>query len=86
MGFDDGSQSLVVGPVIVDGLQLMTRAARDGVSLAFMMEEYAARYLARGELVRVLEDWCAPLTGYFLYTRAAGSNRRRLPSWLTACD
>ena len=26
-----------------------------------------ADYLARGALVRVLEDWCPPFEGYFLY-------------------
>jgi DNA-binding transcriptional LysR family regulator len=81
--FDDGSQSLVVGVVgslIVDELQLMTRAALDGVGLAFMMEEYAAPYLARGELVRVLEKWCQPFTGYFLYY----PSRRQQPAALAA--
>jgi len=31
------------------------------------MEEHAAPYLANGQLVRVLEDWCEPFAGYFLY-------------------
>jgi DNA-binding transcriptional LysR family regulator len=26
-----------------------------------------ADHIARGELVRVLEDWCPPFDGYFLY-------------------
>jgi DNA-binding transcriptional LysR family regulator len=31
------------------------------------MEEQADPYLANGRLVRVLEDWCEPFAGYFLY-------------------
>jgi DNA-binding transcriptional LysR family regulator len=32
-----------------------------------MSEERAAPHLASGELVRVLEDWCPPFPGFFLY-------------------
>jgi DNA-binding transcriptional LysR family regulator len=55
------------GPLLVDDVQLLIRAAVDGVGLAFLMEEQAAPYLATGQLVRVLEDWCEPFAGYFLY-------------------
>jgi len=68
--FDKGKQSLTVavnGPLIVDDVEIMVRAAIDGVGLAFMSEERAAPHLASGELVRVLEDWCPPFPGFFLY-------------------
>ena len=68
--FDKGQQSLVVavdGPLVVDDVQLLIRAAIDGVGVAFLMEEQAAPYLASGQLIRVLEDWCEPFAGYFLY-------------------
>ncbi len=68
--FDKGKQSLTVavnGPLIVDDVEIMVRAAIDGVGLAFMSEEHAAPHLASGELVRVLEDWCPPFPGFFLY-------------------
>jgi DNA-binding transcriptional LysR family regulator len=81
--FEKGKQSLVVGvdgPLIVDDLHLMTRAALDGVGLAFMMEEYAGPFLTSGKLVRVLEDWCQPFAGYFLYY----PSRRQQPAALTA--
>jgi DNA-binding transcriptional LysR family regulator len=44
------------------------------------MEEQAAPYLANGQLVRVLEDWCEPFAGYFLYY----PSRRQQPAALTA--
>jgi DNA-binding transcriptional LysR family regulator len=68
--FDKGDQSLAVsvnGPLIVDDVEIMIRAAIDGVGLAFMSEEHAAPHLASGALVRVLEDWCPPFPGFFLY-------------------
>ena len=68
--FDKGRQSLTVavqGPLIVDDVELIVRAAIDGVGLAFMAEETAAPHLATGALVRVLEDWCRPYAGFFLY-------------------
>ncbi len=57
----------VSGPVIVNDVELMIRAALDGVGLAFALEEHVAEHIARGDLVRVLEDWCPPFAGFFLY-------------------
>lgn len=68
--FEKGKKSLSVsvnGPLIVDDLGIVTRAAIDSVGLAFMSEEHAAPHLACGALVRVLEDWCQPFPGFFLY-------------------
>ena len=55
------------GPVIATDAQFMIRAALDGVGLAYILEDYVADHIARGELVRVLDDWCPPFDGYFLY-------------------
>jgi DNA-binding transcriptional LysR family regulator len=80
---DKGKQSLrvaVEGPLIVDEVELVVRAAVDGVGLAFMAEESAAPHLASGALVRVLEDWCPPYPGFFLYYPRQG----RLPAALAA--
>jgi DNA-binding transcriptional LysR family regulator len=71
---DKGDQSVVVAvnrPLITNDIGLLTRAAIDGVGLAFMSEEQAAPHLASGALVRVLEDWCPPFPGFFLTIRAA---------------
>ncbi len=55
------------GPVTVSDAQFMIRAAIDGVGLAYILEDYVVEHIARGNLVRVLEDWCPPFDGYFLY-------------------
>ena len=68
--FDKGKKSLSVavnGPLIVDDVEILVRAALDGVGLAFVSDEYVAPHLASGALVRVLEDWCQPFPGFFLY-------------------
>jgi len=80
---DKGDQSLVVavdGPLITNDIGLLTRAAMDGVGLAFMSDEQAAPHLASGALLPVLEDWCPPFPGFFLYY----PSRRQQPAALTA--
>jgi DNA-binding transcriptional LysR family regulator len=81
--FDKGDQSLIVavaGPLILDDSDIVVRAAVDGVGLAFTSEQQAAPHLASGALVRVLEDWCPPFPGYFLYY----PSRRQQPAALSA--
>src|SRR5438067_1488463 len=68
--FEKGRKSLSVavnGPLIVDDVQLVLRAAVDGVGLAFLSDEQVVQHLANGTLVRVLEPWCQPYPGFFLY-------------------
>lgn len=55
------------GPLISDDGMVHLRAALDGAGLAYMFEAHVAEHLASGELVRVLDDWCAPFPGFFLY-------------------
>jgi DNA-binding transcriptional LysR family regulator len=57
----------VSGPFVFTDPTFTLRAALDGLGLAYVFEEDAADHLARGTLVRVLEDWCPPFEGYFLY-------------------
>jgi DNA-binding transcriptional LysR family regulator len=70
----------VSGPLIVNDAEFMIGAALDGVGLAFLLQDYVAQHIARGELVRVLEDWCPPFDGYFLYY----PSRRHQPPALRA--
>jgi DNA-binding transcriptional LysR family regulator len=67
----------VDGPLGVDDVQLLIRAAIDGVSLTFLMEAQAAPSLANGQLVRVLQDWCEPFADISSTIRADASNRQR---------
>jgi DNA-binding transcriptional LysR family regulator len=81
--FEKGRKSLSVavnGPLIVDDLELVISAAVDGVGLAYMSEEHGAERLASGALVKVLEDWCQPYPGFFLYY----PSRRNQPAALAA--
>lgn len=81
--FEKDGQSLAVavhGPLIVEDADTMLRAAIDGVGLAFSLEPQVSAHLASGALVRVLEDWCPPFAGYFLYY----PSRRQQPAALSA--
>jgi DNA-binding transcriptional LysR family regulator len=70
----------VAGPVILSDVDLTLRAALDGVGLSYQLEDYVAEHVARGRLERVLEDWCAPFDGFFLYY----PSRRHQPPALQA--
>jgi DNA-binding transcriptional LysR family regulator len=81
--FEKGKKSLSVavnGPLIVDDVEIMIRAALDGIGLAFAGEDKVAQHLASGKLIRVLEDWCQPFPGFFLYYLS----RRQQPAALAA--
>lgn len=57
----------VQGPLILDEDHLIANAAVDGAGLAFVFEDYVREALAAGKLIRVLEDWCPPFDGFFVY-------------------
>ena len=81
--FEKGKKSLSVsvhGPLIVDDVETLVRAAIDGVGLAFVSDERVAAQLETGDLIRVLDDWCQPFPGFFLYY----PSRRQQPAALSA--
>lgn len=57
----------VTGQWIYNSLSPVVRAALAGQGLAFVPEAAVADDIAQGRLVRVLDDWCQPYTGYHLY-------------------
>jgi DNA-binding transcriptional LysR family regulator len=57
----------VEGQMAFDNPAMIVRAAEAGLGLGFVMEERVAEQLADGRLVRALDDWCQPFTGYHLY-------------------
>jgi DNA-binding transcriptional LysR family regulator len=81
--FEKGRKELSVavnGPLIVDDVDLVYQGALQGVGLAFVAEHDVAHYLVEGRLVRVLQDWCQPYPGFFIYY----PSRRQQTAALTA--
>jgi len=68
--FQKGARELKVrveGQLAFNGATQMLNAALAGLGLAYVPEGVAQPHLAKGRLKRVLEDWCAPYSGYHLY-------------------
>jgi DNA-binding transcriptional LysR family regulator len=57
----------VEGQLVFNGIFQVLDAAVAGLGLAFVPEDIAQPYLAKGRLKRVLEEWCPPWSGYHLY-------------------
>jgi DNA-binding transcriptional LysR family regulator len=57
----------VEGQLMFNTTALILKAALAGFGLAYLPEEQVQPHLAEGRLVRVLEDWCPPFSGYHLY-------------------
>ena len=55
------------GQLVFNNLALRLSAALAGLGLAYLPEDQVQIHVADGRLVRVLEDWCEPYTGYHLY-------------------
>ena len=68
----------VEGPLTLNDTDLILAAALDGVGLACLLENTVAGHVAAGRLVRVLEEWCQPFPGFFLYY----PGRRQVPTAL----
>ena len=65
----------VEGALTLNDTDLIRVAALDGLGLACTLEDTVADDLAAGRLLRVLEDWCRPFPGFFLYY----PGRRQVP-------
>lgn len=81
--FEKGRKSRSVavnGPLIVDDVEVVIRAALDGIGLAYGGEDKVDHYLASGALIRVQEDWRQPFPGFFIYY----PSRRQQPAALSA--
>jgi DNA-binding transcriptional LysR family regulator len=57
----------VDGQLAFNNVPMIVRAAEAGFGLGFVMEDQVTEQLVDRRLVRVLEDWCPPFTGYHLY-------------------
>jgi len=67
----------VDGQVAFNGLPMSVRAARAGLGIAYVPEDLVDADVDAGRLVRVLEDWCPPFSGYHLYYP---SRRQTMPA------
>jgi DNA-binding transcriptional LysR family regulator len=68
--FEKGGRELRVrvdGQLVFNTVDLRLKAVLAGLGLACLPEEQVSGQLARGELIRVLADWCPPFSGYHLY-------------------
>ena len=57
----------VQGQLNFNDIDLIVNAALAGHGLAHLVEDRVASSIAEGALIRVLEDWCDPFDGYYLY-------------------
>ncbi|MDY0884939.1 LysR substrate-binding domain-containing protein [Dongia soli] len=57
----------VEGQLVFNSIFQVLEAAVAGLGLAYVPEDIARPYLAKGRLKQVLSEWCSPWTGYHLY-------------------
>ncbi|QNC81131.1 LysR family transcriptional regulator [Klebsiella quasipneumoniae] len=57
----------VEGQLTFNTSEHVVGAALAGLGIAFLPEEEFGTHLQEGKLIRVLEDWCRPFPGYYLY-------------------
>lgn len=70
----------VTSVMMANDTDMLLAAALQGAGLAFVPESFVAPHLQRGELVRMLDAWCRPFGGFYLYY----SNRTHMPAALRA--
>jgi DNA-binding transcriptional LysR family regulator len=82
-GFARAGEALEVrvdAMITVNDTNLITQFALGGLGFAYMLEDVVAPHVAAGRLVRVLEEWCQPSSGFHLYY----SGRRHMSAPLRA--
>ncbi|MNP18262.1 HTH-type transcriptional regulator DmlR [compost metagenome] len=57
----------VDGQLVFNTTTHIADAAVGGLGIAYLPEDEFFPYLEEGRLIRVLEDWCEPYSGYHLY-------------------
>lgn len=84
--FEKGGRELRVrvdGQLVFNGTSQMLTAALAGFGLAYVPEDAARPHIAKGRLVRALDDWCPPFPGYHLYYP---SRRQTSPAFALLVD
>lgn len=57
----------VSGQLTFNGIYEILQGALDGYGLCYIPESMAMPHLKRGELIRLLEEWCPLWSGYHIY-------------------
>lgn len=57
----------VEGQLVFDHTTFIIKAALDGFGIGFVMENDVEDHISAGRLVRIMDDWCQPFSGYHLY-------------------
>lgn len=70
----------VDGPVTTNDNDLMLWAVLEGRGIGLLLEQTVRSHLEQGRLQSMLEDWCPPSPGFYLYY----PSRRHLPAKLRA--
>jgi len=70
----------VEGPLVINDTDLLRDALLAGVGLGCLPEAAVELHIASGALLRVLDDWCKPFPGFYLYY----PSRHRTPPALRA--
>lgn len=68
--FEKGDQKLnvnVEGQLIFNSVNQILQACLSGHGIAFLPEDIFESYCNKGQLIRVLQDWCPLFSGYHLY-------------------
>lgn len=68
--FEKGRKKLTVTPpeqLIVNNHQLIIDAVLQSVGLAYLFEDYVQAAIDQGALVKVMEDWTPPFSGFYIY-------------------
>ncbi|APC67331.1 LysR family transcriptional regulator [Ralstonia pseudosolanacearum] len=73
----------VDGQLVVNTTPHIAAAAVGGLGVAYLPEDEFWPHLEEGRLVRVLEDWCPPFSGYHLYYP---SRRQPSPAFALVLD
>lgn len=73
----------VEGQLVFNDIALRLDAVLAGFGLAYLPDDQVHKHLADGRLIRVLEDWCPPFSGYHLYYP---SRRQPTPAFALLVD
>ena len=73
----------VEGQLVFNNIALRLDGALGGLGLAFLPEDVVQPHIKEGRLIRVLDDWCAPFSGYHLYYP---SRRQPTPAFALLVD